>query len=170
QVNLPQVYWKEIGGSVDAESAKTFAHNRIYGAPMATLGQAYHAPATADLTRFRGLWSGYGASGVSWWSWQAASETTWTELSKPAPAPIASPDPGWPLLNRGVNGDEVVWLQQHLASFNGSVPIDGRFDSSTESVLKAFQSARGLPATGETDAATWLAVLARPMRAVAWTK
>ncbi|MDX6690270.1 MAG: hypothetical protein QOG15_1727 [Solirubrobacteraceae bacterium] len=169
QVNLPQVYWKEIGGSVDAVSAKTVAHNRIYGAPMAPLGQAYHAPARADLTRFRGLWSGYGASGVSWWSWQAASETTWTELSKPAPAPIASSDPGWPVLAKGAKGDEVVWLQQHLASFDGAVPIDGTFGFATKATLKSFQAARNLPATGETDAATWLAVLALPIRTVAWS-
>ena len=38
QVNLPQVYWKDIGGSVDAVSARTWAHNRIYGVPIAPLG------------------------------------------------------------------------------------------------------------------------------------
>lgn len=169
QVNLPQVYWKAIGGSVDAVSGRTVAHNRIYGTPMAPLGQAYSAPTKADLTRFRGLWSGYGASGLSWWSWQAASNATWTALYKAAPAPIASSDPGWPALARGAKGDEVVWLQQHLASYNDAVPIDGTFGSATETVLKAFQNARGLPATGETDGATWTALLALPIRAVDWS-
>ena len=74
QANLPQVYWKAIGGSVDAVSAKTVAHNRIYGAPIAPLGQAYDAPKAADLARFRAIWAGYGAGGISWWSWQASSE------------------------------------------------------------------------------------------------
>ena len=31
QANLPQVYWKDIGGTVDAVSARTLANNRIYG-------------------------------------------------------------------------------------------------------------------------------------------
>ena len=44
QANLPQVYWKAIGGSVDAVSAKTVANNRIYGTPIAPLGQSYDAP------------------------------------------------------------------------------------------------------------------------------
>jgi len=96
QVNLPQVYWKEIGGTVDAVSARTVAHNRIYGAPMAPVGQAYNKPASKDLTRFRALWAGYGAGGLSWWSWQAATQASWAELAKPAPAPVALPDPGQP--------------------------------------------------------------------------
>ncbi len=169
QVNLPQVYWKDIGGTVDAVSARTVAHNRIYGAPIAPLGQAYNKPAGTDITRFRALWSGYGASGMSWWSWQAASGSTWSALSQPEPAPLAMPDPGWPALERGSSGDQVVWLQQHLATVDDSVPTDGRFGSSTEAALKAFQRSRNLSPTGETDAATWLAVLSVPIRAVRWT-
>lgn len=169
QVNLPQVYWKDIGGSVDAVSARTVAHNRIYGVPMAPLGQAYNKPASNDVARFRALWAGYGAAGVSWWSWQSADTATWATLSKPAPAPLRSSDPGWPLLDRGTSGDQVVWLQQHLASGDNSVPTDGRFGASTEAALKRFQRSRGLVASGETDAATWVAVLALPIRAVQWT-
>jgi len=169
QANLPQVYWKDIGATVDAVSARTVAHNRIYGVPMAPLGQAYSAPRSADVQRFRALWSGYGAGGLSWWSWQSASDKTWATLSEPAPAPLALPDPGWPLLDRGTSGDQVVWLQQHLASVDDSVPTNGTFGTSTEASLKRFQRSRGLPASGETDAATWVAVLALPVRAVQWT-
>src|SRR4029077_21018544 len=66
QANLPQVYWKAIGGGVDAVSAKTLAHNRLYGAPIAPLGQTYQAPAPADLQRFRQVWASYGSAGLSW--------------------------------------------------------------------------------------------------------
>ena len=137
---------------------------------MAPLGQAYSAPRSADVQRFRALWSGYGAGGLSWWSWQSASDATWATLSKPKPAPVAAPDPGWPALARGASGDQVVWLQQHLASVDGSVPMDGRFGASTEASLKKFQLSRDLPGSGETDAATWLAVLGLPIRAVRWTR
>ncbi len=88
QANLPQVYWKAIGGSVDAVSAKTVAHNRIYGTPIAPLGQSYDTPKADDLRRFRALWAGYGAGGLSWWSWQATGAAAWAVLTEPAPAPV----------------------------------------------------------------------------------
>ena len=169
QANMPQVYWKAIGGSVDAVSAKTVANNRIYGTPIAPLGQSYDAPSSADLRRFRAVWAGYGAGGMSWWSWQASGAAAWNALSEPAPAPVVLPDPGWPALNRGSSGDQVIWLQQHLASADPSVALDGRFTTATEAALKAFQSARGLPPTGASDAATWQALLAVPLRPVDWT-
>jgi Putative peptidoglycan binding domain len=169
QANMPQVYWKAIGGSVDAVSAKAVANNRIYGTPMAPLGQSYDAPSVADLRRFRAVWAGYGAGGLSWWSWQAASAASWAALSEPAPAAAVLADPGWPALSKGSSGDQVIWLQQHLASADPSVALDGRFSAATLASLKAFQSARGLAPTGETDAATWQALLAVALRPVDWT-
>ena len=169
QANMPQVYWKAIGASVDAVSAKTVANNRIYTTPMAPLGQSYDAPSAADLRRFRAVWAGYGAGGLSWWSWQASSNASWRVLGEPAPAPAALPDPGWPALNKGSTGDQVIWLQQHLASADPSVVLDGRFTAATQDALKVFQNARGLAPTGTTDAATWQALLKVPLRPVDWT-
>jgi hypothetical protein len=170
QANLPQVYWKAIGASVDAVSARTLANNRIYRTPLAPIGQAYDKPDPADLARFRAIWAGYGAGGMSWWSWQASSVTTWGTLAQPAPAPVVLPDPGWPSLRKGSSGDQVIWLQQHLASADPSVAIDGKFMAATETALIALQTARGLVASGTTDAATWQAVLRLPMQAVDWTR
>jgi hypothetical protein len=169
QANLPQVYWKAIGGGVDAVSAHTFANNRIYGTPMFPLGQAYDAPAPADVARFRQLWASYGSAGLSWWSWQAASPATWSTLAAPAPARTLVPDPGWPALEQGASGDEVIWLQQHLASQDPTVVVDGDFGPLTDAALRRFQAGRGLPATGVTDPATWQAVLALALRPVDWT-
>ncbi|MEA2156712.1 MAG: hypothetical protein QOE11_2852 [Solirubrobacteraceae bacterium] len=168
QANMPQVYWKAIGGSVDAVSARTVAHNRIYQAPLAPLGQAYAAPRPEDLQRFRAIWAGYGAAGLSWWDYQSASDTTWATLSQPPPAAVVLPDPGWPALKRGGSGDEVVWMQQHLVSADPSVVVDGKFTPATELALQTFQTTRGLPVTGVTDAATWQALLALPMRPADW--
>ena len=169
QANLPQVYWKAIGGSVDAVSAKTVAQNRIYGTPIAPLGQSYDTPKAADLRRFRALWAGYGAGGQSWWSWQATGAAAWTVLTEPAPAPVVPSDPGWPALDEGSTGDQVIWLQQHLASADPTVAIDAKFTAATKAALQAFQAARGLAVTGETDAATWQALLTVPVRVVDWT-
>jgi hypothetical protein len=169
QANMPQVYWKDIGGSVDAVSARTIAHNRIYQAPLAPLGQAYTAPPPEDLQRFRSIWAGYGAAGLSWWSWQSSSEVTWATLTQPAPAPVPLADPGWPTLRLGKSGDQVIWMQQHLVSADPSVIVDGKFSAATDAALRTFQTARGLPVSGETDAATWQALLALPMRPADWT-
>ena len=169
QVNLPQVYWKAIGGGVDAVSAKTLAHNRIYGTPIAPLGQTYNAAPPADIQRFRQVWASYGSGGLSWWSWQASAPSAWGTLAAPPPAPVPLPDPGWPSLAKGNKGDQVIWLQQHLASFAPTVPVDGVFGTATVQGLAGLQNARGLPPTGETDPATWQALLALPMVPVDWT-
>jgi len=167
QANLPQVYWKDIGGSVDAVSARTLANNRIYGTPLAPIGQAYDNPDPVDIARFRAIWAGYGAGGLSWWSWQASSERTWATLAQAAPAPVVLTDPGWPSLRKGSSGDQVIWLEQHLASADPAVAIDGKFTAATETALIALQTARGLPPSGTTDAATWQTL---PMQPVDWTR
>jgi Putative peptidoglycan binding domain len=169
QVNLPQVYWKDIGGTVDAVSAHTLAHNRIYGAPIAPLGQTYQSPSATDLRRFRQVWAAYGSRGLSWWSWQASSDETWSVLGEAAPEPDAVPDPGWPPLGKGAKGDEVLWLQQHLSTTYPTVTPTATFDEATVQAITSLQTARGLPVTGTTDTATWTAALALPFRAVDWT-
>ena len=159
QANLPQVYWKDIGDSVDAASAKTVAQNRIYERPIAPIGQTYQEPSAEELARFRAVWAGYGAAGLSWWSWQATSAGGWAALSQPAPPAASMPDPGWPALGRGASGDQVLWLQRHLAAADPALTPSGTFDANTDRSLRSFQTSRGLPATGTTDAATWVEVL-----------
>jgi len=68
----------------------------------------------------------------------------------------------------GSKGDEVIWLQEHLASFSPALPVNGTFGSVTAQTLAAFQQSRGLPPTGETDPATWQAVLGLPVTPVDW--
>jgi Putative peptidoglycan binding domain len=167
QANLPQVYWKTIGNTVDAVSAHTLAHNRIYGVPIAPLGQSYDSPPPADIERFAGIWAGYGSRGMSYWSWQSTGQPAWDAIATPS-APIAQPDPGWPALSQGDKGDEVVWLQQHLKSSAPELSVNGTFDAATDSALRGFQGANGLPISGATDAATWQAVLELPLQPVSW--
>ncbi|MCW2994860.1 MAG: peptidoglycan-binding protein, partial [Conexibacter sp.] len=169
QVNLPQAYWKDIGGTVDAISAHTLAHNRIYQTPIAPLGQTYDNPSATDLRRFRQLWAAYGAQGLSWWSWQATDDAHWSVLNEPAPAASVEPDPGWPALGKGAKGDEVVWLQEHLTQSYPDVTVSAAFDTPTIAAVKAIQNANGIAVTGTTDASTWKAALALPYTAVDWS-
>ena len=52
QFNAPQMYWKDIGTSVDTVFAHTYLENTIYGRPIFPLGQTYSNPSSADLVRF----------------------------------------------------------------------------------------------------------------------
>ena len=67
QYNVPQMYWKDIGTSVDAVYAHTYVFNRLYGRAIYPLGQSYNSPSTRDVVRFRELSLAYGAQGLSWW-------------------------------------------------------------------------------------------------------
>ena len=167
--NLPQVYWQDIGGTVDAVSGRTLAQNRIYGVPIVPIGQTYSNVPPQDIAQFRALWAAYGSAGVSWWSWQATAEAGWAALAAPLTAPVLPPvDPGWPALTRGNKGDQVVWLQQRLASAYPTVAVTSTFDDATDVALRAFQQSRGLPVTGTTDALTWQAVLSLAVKPVVW--
>ncbi len=162
QANLPQVYWQTIGGTVDAVSGHTVAHNRLYGVPMAPLGQTYNVP-PEDIARFRAVWAAYGSAGLSWWSWQATPQSSWDALAQPA-FPATLPDPGWPALELGNKGDEVVWLQEHLG-----VGVTATFDAATDQAVRNLQAAHGLEVTGVTDPLTWQQVLAQPLVPHVWT-
>jgi hypothetical protein len=168
QANLPQAYWKDIGGSVDTIGSHTLAHNRIYQTPMAPIGQTYDNPPAADLRRFRQLWGAYGAQGISWWSWQATDAAHWKVLNEAAPAVTVEPDPGWPTLGKGAKGDEVIWLQEHLTQTYPDVTVSGTFDTATITAVKALQTANGIAVTGTTDASTWQAALKLPFVAKDW--
>lgn len=162
--NLPQVYWKDIGGTVEAVSGRTLAHNRIYGVPIAPIGQTYGNVPPEEIAQFRALWAAYGSAGLSWWSWQATTEPGWAALAQAVGTPPLPPaDPGWPALAKGNKGDQVLWLQRHLISQYPTVTATSTFDAATDAALRAFQTARGLPVTGTTDALTWQAVLGLPL-------
>jgi Putative peptidoglycan binding domain len=170
QYNLPQMYWKAIGTSVDTVYANTYIANRIYGRPVFPLGQTYEGVMVSDLVRFREEAVDYGASGVSFWDWQETTAGGWSALAAPlAPLSGVTPNSSYPELSQGSKGDEVLWMQEHLASAIPSQVTTGEFGAQTAANLLAFQTAHGIPASGLTDAATWQALLALPPVPVDWT-
>jgi uncharacterized membrane protein YgcG len=170
QYNAPQMYWKAIGTSVDTVYAHTWLHNRIYGRAIFPLGQTYQSPSRAELIRFRSLAQSYGFTGLSWWDWEETSSAGWTALAEPLPGPASvTPADSFPSLGPGSKGDEVVWLQEHLAAASPSTPTNGVFDSATEQALTSFQSAQGLSPSGRADAPTWKALLTLTPVNVDWT-
>ncbi len=170
QYNAPQMYWKAIGQSIDTVYANTYIGNRIYGRPIFPLGQTYEGPSASELVRFREEAVAYGATGVSFWDWQETTASGWSALAAPL-APLASvtPNSEYPELTHGAKGDQVLWLQEHLASAIPSQEVTGTFGAQTTSDLRSFQAAHALSVTGVAEPATWAALLALPPVAVNWT-
>ncbi len=169
QYNAPQMYWKDIGTSVDAVYAHTYAYNRLYGRPIFPLGQVYNSPPARQIRRFRQVSLSYGATGVSWWDWQEAPAGAWQAISQPA-GPIKGymPYSLYATLGIGAAGDVVVWAQEHLVGAGEPIPIDGSFGPKTLAAVEAFQIARGLVPTGIVDTPTWQALLRYPPIHVKW--
>jgi hypothetical protein len=167
--NVPQMYWRAIGHSVDAIYRTTYAHNRIYKRPIYPLGQVWMQPPRAEVLRFRSLALAYGSTGVSWWSWQEGKTRDFAAVGAPLPR-LSRPaaDPGYPLLTAVSRGDIVMWAQQLLLSTGARVGVTGRMDLATRRAIASFKRARGLGSSATVDATTWTALLEFEPTPVTW--
>jgi hypothetical protein len=167
--NVPQMYWRAIGTSVDTIYKTTYMHNRIYERPIYPLGQVWMQPPRREVLRFRSLALAYGSTGVSWWSWQEAKARDFASLA--APLPLTSrpaADPGYPLLSAVSRGDIVVRAQQLLLASGAQLTVTGRMDLATRRAVAAFKRTRGLGSNSLVTAATWPALLAFEPTPVTW--
>jgi hypothetical protein len=169
QYNAPQMYWKDIGVSVDTVYAHTFAYNRLYGRPIFPLGQVYNRPPSSQIKRFRQIGYSYGASGISWWDWQEAPGSAWSAISQRV-GRISGYKAynNYATLGSGAHGDVVVWAQEHLLSAGQRIAVDGSFGPATKAAVIAFQSAHSIAATGLIDQATWQTLLRYAPARVTW--
>ncbi len=171
QYNLPQMYWADIGTSVQAVFEHTYEWNEIYQRPIYPLGQLFGRLSATAIEQFNTLAADYGATGVSWWDWQSATPAYFADIGK-----ATSPPYGFMLSRAAVTirrrsvGDPVVWAQEHLYAAGFHVGIDGTFDAATKDAVAAFQAAHGLPVTGAVDAATWIALDRRRAVTVRWVQ
>jgi Putative peptidoglycan binding domain len=170
QYNVPQLYWKEIGTTVDTGYTHTWVWNRIYKRQIDPLGQVYNNPKPGQIRRFRALAMSHGFDGVSWWSWQSARKRHWRALSAPVSPAAVAPYPSYPFLRFGSKGDFVAWAQQLLAGGGYTVPISGYFQTSTQLAVYAFQTDHALPVTGNLDVPTWSLLVQNQPLPVRWTK
>ena len=162
QVNMPQMYWRLLGTSVDGVFARTWAQNTVYGRPIAPLGQSWRPSTRAEVRRFRSLAAARGALGLGWWVWQHATKRHWAGMTDTLRAPVTAfaARPAFAALRRGSSGDPVRWLQQRLRAAGHSVPVTGRFLTLTARAVARFRAEAGLPPGEAMDDATWTALLA----------
>jgi hypothetical protein len=170
QYNSPQMYWKDIGASVNDVYAHTYAYNRVFEREIDPLGQVYQNPPMGQIIRFRQLSRTYGAAGVSWWNWQQASTAGWKAISIGAGnLSGVTPTSSTPVLQLHSIGDLVVWAQEHLVSAGYSTAVDGDYGPSTMAAVQRIQTAQGLTADGVVGPATWAALLRVGPAPVSWT-
>jgi peptidoglycan hydrolase-like protein with peptidoglycan-binding domain len=170
QYDVPQMYWHDIGQSVDTVYANTWISNRIYQRPIFPLGQTFEHVSAAELLRFREEAVDYGATGTSYWDWQETGASQWSTLAAPLePLTSVTPNAGWPELVKSNKDDSVLWMQEHLASAIAGQEVTGIFGAQTLADVESFQSAHGIAPSGVVEAATWTALLALPPVAVDWT-
>lgn len=171
--NLPQVYWKTIGTTVDTSLQITYQYNGVYETPIYPLGQTYDGTKAADVRRFRQLSVGYGATGVSWWVWDFASASDWGAVGAPVEAIEPLEGPRYPTLKAngsksGSRGDLVVLAQEHLVGAGASIRVDGDYGPGTAAAVRAYQSANGIAATGVLDEQTWPTLLRETPKTTNW--
>ncbi len=160
QYNVPQMYWRDIGTSVDNVYAHTYFYNRLYQRPIYPLGQVYNSPPARQLVRFRQFLGLYGAHGVSWWDWQEARGYTWPAISQGiSPLTNAAAVGGEASIHKGSAGDLVIWAQEHLRAAGENVKVDGGYGTRTVAAVENFQSTHGLPVDGVIGPQTWSALL-----------
>jgi len=169
QYNVPQLYWKDIGTTVDTGFTHTWVWNRIYRRQIDPLGQVYNNPKAGQIRRFRALAMAHGFDGVSWWSWQSARKGQWNAVGGQVSPAAVTPYPSYPFLRLGSKGDFVAWAQQFLAGAGYSVPITGYYQGSTQTAVYSFQAAHGLPQNGNLDVPTWSLLLQSDPLPVRWT-
>ncbi len=157
-VDLPQMYWLELGVSVDRAYAATIGANALYGRPILPVGQLADSPAPAELLRFRALAGAYGAPGVSFFDLDVAEPQELGALAAPL-TPLARRATALPTVRAGADGDEVVEAQERLKAAGAHLPVGGFYGALTADAVAAFQSRHHLPRTGVLGAATWRALL-----------
>ena len=169
QYNVPQLYWKDIGTTVDQGYIHTWVWNRIYQRQIDPLGQVYNNPKAGQIRRFRALALSHGFQGVSWWDWQEARNRQWQAVATPVAPATTQPYPSYPFLHLGSKGDFVAWAQQLLAGAGYPIAINGYFQAPMQATVLQFQTAHGLPVSGNLDVPTWDLLLQNRAVAVTWT-
>ena len=169
QFNLPQMYWRDIGASVETVYRHTYTYNRIYRRPIRPIGQTDNGATGSEIALFRGLSVRYHAGGLSWWDYAWASANgLWPALDGLYTSVSSVAPPGFPLLRYGSAGDMVLWMQELLASAVPAQRTTGIFGSQTLADLRYFQARHQIPATGQTGPLTWRALLRLSAVRVRW--
>jgi hypothetical protein len=167
--DLPQIYWRDLGLSVDRAFLASIGANTIYGRPIVPVGQLYGSPSPAAVLRFRSLAAAYGCSGLSFFSLDAAQPAGLLAVGGPA-QPIAKQTVVLPTLRPGADGDEVVWAQELLNAQGARLPVGGFYGAQTSRAVGTFQIRHHLAPNGVIGPATWKLLKRLQAQEPSWAK
>ena len=151
----PMVYW--LHQSPVDQMAGAVRDLATYGKPILPVGQAYDArdeggppgvPPREQLIRFMQTGDRLGAAGVSWWSWQHATQEAWDAIKDAAEFRLPAGDPA------AFTPGQVKAYQTLLTSLGFPSPADGAWSEATTASVQGYQAAARLPVTGVIDEAT----------------
>jgi peptidoglycan hydrolase-like protein with peptidoglycan-binding domain len=173
--DLPQIYWLDLGVSVDAAYSATIDINSVYGRPIVPVGQLYESPLAArspsatEVTRFRALAGAYGSPGLSFFDLDRVQSEVLASFGTPATR-LARKRVLGPTLPAGADGDEVVWAQELLNGAGARLPVGGFLGAQTTRAIAHFQARHHLRASGLLGPATWKALSRLHAREPSWAK
>lgn len=156
----PMVYWMNRDPGTDVAHAISYLSQ--FGKPIFPIGQAYDGgidggppgvPSRAAIIRFMQVADQFGATGVSFWSWQHANDEAWFAISDAAEFRLEHGAP------EGLRPQMIRSYQLQLAFLGYPVVVDGTWTPETANAIVAFQRDHGLPQTGIVDPATRSALL-----------
>jgi peptidoglycan hydrolase-like protein with peptidoglycan-binding domain len=169
QLDMPQMYWRDLGLTVSGAYSVAVAENALYGRPIVPVGQLYGGVSAPEVGQFATLAAEYGAGGASFFDLDSAEPA---QLAAVVPHLV----PAVRLLARastiraGADGDEVLWAQELLDGAGAHLPIGGFYGAQTERAVAGFQRRHRLRRSGVLDAATWRALLRVHPRVPSWAK
>jgi hypothetical protein len=151
----PMIYWMGNDPAVAVQMA--YARLAPFGKPILPVGQAYDGfpeggppgvPNRGSIHRFMGAVADHGGTGVSFWSWQHATQEVWQAVSDAAVFQL-------PVGDLSVfRADQVRAYQVLLTSLGFGVPPTGVWGAESDAAVRAFQKAARLPVTGGIDPQT----------------
>ncbi|HEY1833382.1 MAG TPA: peptidoglycan-binding domain-containing protein [Solirubrobacteraceae bacterium] len=169
QVDMPQIYWHELGLSVAGAFQASIGVNSIYGRPIAPVGQLFDGVSLEEVGSFRTAAAEYGTSGFSLFDLESTEPLALAPVLR-EPLPDLRLRVVAPTVRPGADGDEVLWAQELLNAAGARLPVGGFFGATTARAVSRFQSRHHLHVDGLLDGATWSALLRsrRRVREPSW--
>jgi peptidoglycan hydrolase-like protein with peptidoglycan-binding domain len=168
-LDMPQVYWRDLGLSVSAALSASIGESAWYGRAIAPVGQLYGGVSASELTAFVEEASSDRAAGLSFFDLEAQAPSA-LAAALAAPVPKKRRRVKLATVRPGADGDEVLWAQEHLDGAGARLPIGGYYGAQTARAVASFQRRRRLRASGMLDDGTWRALLKVRPRIPSWAK
>ena len=169
QLDMPQIYWHDLGLTVAGADRVAMGENALYGRPIVPVGQLYGGVSAAEVGQFATLAVEYGAGGGSFFDIESA-EPAQLGAVVPRAVPHVRLHARASTIRLGADGDEVLWAQELLNGASAHLPVGGFFGAQTSAAVARFQARHRLRRSGILDAATWQALLRVHPRVPSWAK